>query len=266
MREPLPLPANGDAGQSEGPAIEGSSDAGRDGGTAQPNAADAGVMEDSCRLATPPKEGLKLWLRAGVALTLENGRVAAWADQSGGPLATMDKRDQRPSLVANALNGKPALRFTGGREAWQRILPINGLTHLTIAFVNATPNLWKDDINEWCHRQDCNTSKPTGVRVTSETGCSGTYQHVLWWNGNGDWTGVYLSPKQEEIAFRFGNGQKTYSENAYNIVHDTQVAWPRPRSVGTDFSYTVAIHDKTSNRLFVHGEKVSETRAAGNAP
>ena len=218
-----------------------------------------------CTNARPPSAGLLLWLRAGVGVTLENGRVSAWADQGGGAPAAMANTDQRPTLVPNVLAGKPIVHFEGGRQALQRVVPINGLTQMTIAFVNATPSLWKDDPNEWCHHTGCDPKAGAGARVVSETGCSGTYQHVLWWDGIGDWTGVYLSPKQEEIGFRFGNGQKTYSPNPCNMAHDPSVAWPRPQSIAQSFSLTVAVHDGTTNRLYVHGQKVSETPTPGGA-
>jgi hypothetical protein len=266
--EPIPSAPEGpslrvDAGSTE-PNDAGQEDAGfvavdAGVGSAGP---DAGVSS-RCADAGPPRNGLKLWLQAGVGLTVENNRVTAWADQSGGAPATMGNPAQRPTLVANGLNGKPFVRFTGGREALQRSVPVDGLRELTIAVVNATPALWKDDPAEWCHRRDCNPNGPPGQRVVSETGCSGTYQKVLWWNGTADWTGVYLSPKQEEISFRFGTGAKTYSDNPCNIRHDPKVAWPRSSSIKTSFSFTVAIHKDITDRLYVHGEKVSETQSPG---
>ena len=235
-----------------------------DAGLAGHDAGDGGAAS-ACNGAAPPRDGLVLWLRAGEGVTAEGGRVRAWADQSGGAPATAPTDDQRPTLIANALAGKPIVHFEGGRQALQRTTPIDGLRELTVAFVNATPVLWKDAQDEWCHHAGCDPKAGRGVRVVSETGCSGTYEHVLWWNGTADWTGVYLSPKQEEVAFRFGNGAKTYSNDPCSMVHDVQVAWPRPASVRESFSLTVAVHAQLENRLYVQGEEVLRLPVPGGA-
>ncbi len=250
----VPSPPAADA-QSPGP------DAAAD---ASLPASDGGAAPATCESAKPPGDGLVLWLRAGQGLTADAaGRVTSWADQTGGAPAVAPGTDQRPTLVANGLAGKPILHFEGGREALQRTTPIDGLHGMTLAFVNATPVLWKDDPNEWCHHAGCDPNAGPGVRVISETGCSGTYEHVLWWNGVGDWTGVYLSPKQEEVGFRFGNGIETYSKDPCSIAHDTQVAWPRPASIQKDFSLTVAVHDELENRLYVHGTETLRLAVPG---
>ena len=236
-----------------------------DAGFAGDDAGDGGPASATCDRAAPPRDGLVLWLRAGEGVTAEGGRVRAWEDQSGGAPAIAPTDDQRPTLVANALAGKPILHFEGGRQALQRTTPIDGLRELTVAFVNATPVLWKDGQDEWCHHDGCDPKAGRGVRVVSETGCSGTYEHVLWWNGTADWTGVYLSPKQEEVAFRFGNGAKTYSNDPCSMVHDVQVAWPRPASVRESFSLTVAVHDRLENRLYVQGREVLRLPVPGGA-
>ncbi len=255
----LPAPESPPASPVDsGPAqanVEDASVAPRDAGTAPPTT--------TCATATPPRDGLALWLRAGVGVTLEGDRVTSWADQSGGPPALPPSAGQRPTRVVGALAGKAILHFEGGREALQRTTPIDGLHGLTIAFVNATPTLWKDDQNEWCHHAACDPKAGAGARVVSETGCSGTYEHVLWWNGQADWTGVYLSPKQEEVAFRFGNGTKTYSENPCSVPHDVQVAFPRASSLHTAFSLTVAIHDELENRIYVQGEEALRIPSPG---
>ena len=234
------------------------------GAKGQGDASPVVLMPAACASASPPKMGLALWLRAGVGLTIDNGRVSAWADQSGGTPAVQSDAARRPLVMAAVLGqgSKPMLRFEGGRAALQRDVRIDGLTEMTVAFVNATPMLWKPG-NEWCQKQGCDAKKPQGPRVVQETGCSGTYQHVLWWQGTGDWTGVYLSPKQEEVSFRFGNGSKTYWPEPCSLPNDPWVAWHRPKSIGTAATYTVAVHAGLLNRLYVFGEKVSETPVPG---
>jgi len=59
--------------------------------------------------------GLQLWLKADVGVSAGAvGAVTAWADQSGkANNAAQASADQAPVLVADAGNGKPALRFDG---------------------------------------------------------------------------------------------------------------------------------------------------------
>jgi hypothetical protein len=131
---------------------------------------------------------------------------------------------------------------------------VDGATALTIALVNASPKHWASDPNEWCHR-------------STPTGCSSTYYWVLGWNGRQSWSGVLLSPRDEEIGFRFGPGMDLdshcFGNNGANISGpDPCMKYPRPSSIGTSFSLTVAVHDATSNRLYVDGMKVHEAPIA----
>jgi hypothetical protein len=64
-----------------------------------------------------PKQGLVLWLNAGQAV-LENGRVTQLIDLSGKENHARHDRDPRnvldnPTIVRNATNGQPVLRFSG---------------------------------------------------------------------------------------------------------------------------------------------------------
>ncbi|MCX6934277.1 MAG: fibronectin type III domain-containing protein [Verrucomicrobia bacterium] len=65
--------------------------------------------------STIPGAGLRLWLRADAGVVADtDGFVTAWADQSGRQKdATQTNSPARPAVVANAANGKPALRFDG---------------------------------------------------------------------------------------------------------------------------------------------------------
>jgi hypothetical protein len=66
----------------------------------------------------PETAALKLWLKAdaGVTATAAGG-VTAWTDFSGNfNSAFQSDVTATPQLVANAINGKPALRFDGGND------------------------------------------------------------------------------------------------------------------------------------------------------
>ena len=62
----------------------------------------------------PPTSGMRLWLRADGGLGV--GSVAGWPDQSGNNNAAVQSdSSKQPTLVANALNGRPVVRFNGGQ-------------------------------------------------------------------------------------------------------------------------------------------------------
>lgn len=65
-------------------------------------------------LATP-STGLLIEWRADVGVTVDgSGNVSSWADQSsGGNAASQVTAANRPALIANALNGRPVVRFNG---------------------------------------------------------------------------------------------------------------------------------------------------------
>lgn len=62
-----------------------------------------------------PKEGLRLWLKAGEGITQQSeGKVSRWADQSGkGNHVVQANVKAQPDLVSHSLNGYPVLRFDG---------------------------------------------------------------------------------------------------------------------------------------------------------
>jgi hypothetical protein len=71
--------------------------------------------------ADPPTQGLRVWLRADAGVVDLNGQAAAdgaivstWADQAGGRLYGRADSWAQPIYVADAINGRPAIRFDGG--------------------------------------------------------------------------------------------------------------------------------------------------------
>jgi uncharacterized protein (TIGR02597 family) len=64
-----------------------------------------------------PQSGLALWLKADAGVTTgTSNKVSAWADQSGFHNdAAQSLSNRQPILVASAINGHPAVRFSGGQ-------------------------------------------------------------------------------------------------------------------------------------------------------
>jgi fibronectin type 3 domain-containing protein len=95
-----------------------------------------------------PSTGLRLWLKADAGLTV--GSVPYWPDQSGVASrgAAQVTVSAQPVLVANALNGRPVVHFSGGQRL---ALPANlmdgasageGFVVLKMATDNSDQGFW----------------------------------------------------------------------------------------------------------------------------
>lgn len=218
---------------------------------ASEGAGGSGELDPSdCSDALLSQEGLLLHLDAG---TLTESTVTHWANQgtAGGAFTP----GLAPQLVHDALMGMPAVRFDGSQNLTSSV-PINGLLNFTLALVSATRALQKPGA-EWCQND-------FSVDIT-ENGCSGTYNLPIMWKDTGDWGYAYLGPMQEQVAFRFGPGGKTYSPNLGSIAHDPNVGWKRPESIGNAPTATIAVKTETRLRLYVEGALVYDADIPGGA-
>lgn len=248
-----------------------------------PDAALPPAVPLNCDNAQLPTAGMLGRLTAGAGISTDGSGVSSWQDQAN-PSRKATRQSGNPQLITNALAGRPAIRFDGQDDVlhwpnWQ----LNGKTELTVALINASD--FKAPGQEWCCSDD-------------ETGCSGTYHVPLFWNGTADWSGVLIAPVQEEIALRFGNGVKHYSENFYEKYafkvcqpgqsqcpggiaigsngsccgygscqvdwqRDPGVAWRRPASIGRNFSLSVTVKRPSEYELYVAGESVMRRAMPG---
>ncbi len=255
-----------------------------------PVAPDAGLISDAaitaprnCENAKLPTAGMVGRLTAGAGVTSDGSGVKDWQDQAN-PSRVATRQSGGPTLIPDAVAGRPALRFDGVDDVlhwpnWQ----LNGKKELTVALVNASD--LKAPPQEWCCSDD-------------ETGCSGTYHVPLFWNGSADWSGILIAPVQGEVAIRFGNGVKHYSDNFYETFafklcspgqpkcpggiqtgsdpnccgygscqldwqRDPGVAWRRPASIGRDFGLSVTVKRPSEYELFVAGKSVMRRAMPG---
>jgi hypothetical protein len=128
--------ANGGAGGSAGKGAAGTGGRGTGGSTADSGtggkgtgARDAGeggestsrdAAPDADRAPSIPADGLILWLRADRGVTAQSSSVSRWADQSTVHAdAVQDVARSRPVLVADGINGRPALLFDGSDDYLQ---------------------------------------------------------------------------------------------------------------------------------------------------
>jgi hypothetical protein len=72
------------------------------------------VAKPGVALWKAPPAGLELWLRADAGVKLNGLAVTQWADQSAaGNAAVQTNPSAQPQFIANALSGRPCLRFDG---------------------------------------------------------------------------------------------------------------------------------------------------------
>ncbi|MDR0353471.1 MAG: fibronectin type III domain-containing protein, partial [Opitutaceae bacterium] len=66
----------------------------------------------------PPTDGLRLWLKADAGVETDaNGKISEWADQSGlNNHATQTNANNRPEVVAGALNGLSVVKFDAAKS------------------------------------------------------------------------------------------------------------------------------------------------------
>lgn len=79
---------------------------------------DAG--QDGSVASVISKDGLLLWLRSDQGVTIENGFVSQWLDQSGHHFdAIQNQAESRPTLAVSGIGGHGALRFDGVDDFFQ---------------------------------------------------------------------------------------------------------------------------------------------------
>lgn len=140
--------------------------------------------------AAPPSTGLKLWLAADTGVTLDgSGGVSTWSDQSGnGNDATQATAANRPTVTANALNGKPVVHFNGASTQYFTL-----------------PNLLNG------------ASAGEVLVVLKATAASGSSNRGLWYFGTDPWDWYPYSSGGVYTAFG-SNAQKLEGTPTHDIT------------------------------------------------
>ena len=93
--------------------------------TASPSTPRATMTASSTPISREvPGDGLRLWLRAETGVTQDQGKVKSWKSQGHGQLEAQCPAG-RPVVVAGAIGGKDAIRFSGENEMLEIPLDIN---------------------------------------------------------------------------------------------------------------------------------------------
>ncbi len=173
--------------------------------------------------ATVPTEGLQQWLRSESVEAQFAPDATEWPDQSGkGHNATAPTAPGQfgpVQIQQDGNNCRGAFAF-GNNTYFNFNLPINGWNQMTIFLVGRS------------------TQDPPA-------GSYASFASAILWNENAQWGNTFLTPYQNSIAFRFGTTQV-----------NNQPAYSRPVTIGQDFTVTRAVHDGTTDSLYVDGIRV----------
>jgi hypothetical protein len=169
-------------------------------------------------LKSVPTQGLQQWLRSESAPSQFVGGVSIWPDQSGsGHDATQTVPGNQPNGVqADGSACKSAFNFAGN-QFFNFNLPIDGWNQMTV-FV---------------------------VAKSAVDPLSGTWPSdaaAIFWNENASWGNTFVTPYQADVSFRFGTTQV-----------NNQPIYTRPVAIGQDFTITRAVHNSSTDSLYVNG-------------
>ncbi len=168
---------------------------------------------------TVPKEGLQQWLNGDNAGGSPfAGTAASWPDQSGnGHDATQTVVANQPGRVQGDGNAcKGAFSFAGN-QYFNFNLSIDGWDQMTIFMVA---------------KSSVNPPSSSGTSMAS----------AIFWNESANWGNTFVSPYQKGVPFRFGTTQV-----------GNQPVYTRAVTTGQDFTITRAVHNGTTDSLYVDG-------------
>jgi Concanavalin A-like lectin/glucanases superfamily len=169
-------------------------------------------------LKSVPTQGLQQWLRSESAQSQFAGGVSIWPDQSGtGHDATQTVPANQPfGVQADGNACQKGFEFFGN-QFFNFNLPIDGWSQMTVFMVAKS------------------TVDPLSGSWPSEAA-------AIFWNENASWGNTYVTPYQADVSFRFGTTQV-----------NNQPVYTRPVPVGQDFTITRAVHNGSTDSLYVNG-------------
>jgi hypothetical protein len=165
-----------------------------------------------------PKQGMQQWLISESVQSPFTGNATSWPDQSGnGHDATQMIQANQPGQVQGDGNAcQPAFSFAGN-QYFNFNLPIDGWEQMTIFLVGKS-----------------SANPPPGSFASASA--------AIFWNENAYWGNTFVSPYQTSEPFRFGTTQV-----------GNQPIYSRPVTLGEDFTITRAVHNGSTDSLYVDG-------------
>lgn len=169
-------------------------------------------------LKSVPTQGLQQWLRSESAQSQFVGGVSIWPDESGsGHDATQTVPANQPfGVQADGNACKTAFEFFGN-QFFNFNLPIDGWSQMTVFLVAKSA-------------------------VDPLSGSYSSDAAAILWNENASWGNTFVTPYQADVSFRFGTTQV-----------NNQPIYTRPVPIGQDFTITRAVHNGSTDSLYVNG-------------
>jgi hypothetical protein len=173
---------------------------------------------DATGASSIPRQGLQQWLMSDSANDSLSGSASSWPDQSGnGHDASQPAAANQPNqTLQDGPNCRGAFVFYNN-EYFNFNLPIDGWSQMSIFMVAKSF-----------------TNPPSGSYASQAA--------AIFWNENALWGNTFVNPYQSSVPFRFGTTQV-----------NNQPIYTRPVTIGQDFTLTRAVHNGTTDSLYVDG-------------
>jgi hypothetical protein len=140
--------------------------------TATTTAPAIGTAPDVTAANAPvPVQGLELWLRADYGVTADaGGKVKAWAVEGSPLTAAPSQPAEQPTLVASAINGKPAVRFDGDQNTLEVPMSIDAKVspQLTVISVWTSATAEKSPLRKLYGADDGGYDRAAGIDDRAE--------------------------------------------------------------------------------------------------
>jgi Concanavalin A-like lectin/glucanases superfamily len=189
------------------------------GGYGSPQVSNLRVQtSDATGASSIPKQGLQQWLMSDSANDPQAGSASLWPDQSGnGHDASQPTAANQPNqTLQDGPNCRGAFVFYNN-EYFNFNMPIDGWSQMSIFMVAKSF-----------------TNPPSGSYASQAA--------AIFWNENALWGNTFVNPYQSSVPFRFGTTQV-----------NNQPIYTRPVTIGQDFTLTRAVHNGTTDSLYVDG-------------
>jgi hypothetical protein len=156
--------------------------------------------------ASPPMEGLALWLRADAGVQTEGLRVVRWEDQSGRGNDASAEEAGEPVLVEGAIGGRPAVRFDGAHS--HLVIPHAPELNATSGFAVLCVYQWSDGFRIAQKKSNHGGLAPDAwfLTPTGGLGLSGRFLSRTWF-ARDRWyvqTSVFDAQQRTVRVYRYG--------------------------------------------------------------
>jgi hypothetical protein len=183
----------------------------------------ANVRIESGTAADPasavPMNGLELWLRGDKGSNFDT----SWQDLS--------------PIAENAVATSPATAPTAGVYDGPACTPVYAFNGNQFLNFNRVINGWNQMTILLVAKSD---QQPPALYTSQNS--------AIFWQESASWGNTYLSPYAGYATYRFGTTQSNNDQ-----------VYPRPVTIGGDYSITMAIHNGSADSLYVNGVKVKES-------